>query len=74
MPIFFQEHLQKALDTREQLFGSQPNDDTASSLYNLGQLFHALGGRTNHEKAVNLHERCFKMYEDIGLRKYLSSL
>lgn len=61
-----QEHLTKALTIRTTLFGDMPSEDTASTMFNLGHLYNRLGGRHYVTKAIDLHERCLKMYKAMG--------
>lgn len=56
----------KALEIRRQLYADEANDDTASTLYNIGHLLSRMGGRENMRDTVKYHEECVSMYRRLG--------
>ena len=48
------------------MYADEPNDDTASTLYNIGHLLSRMGGRENLHNTVRYHEECVTMYLKLG--------
>ena len=54
------------MNIRRRLFADEPCEDTASTLFNLGNLLLSNGGTKNAQEAVKLHKECLDMYQKLG--------